>query len=84
MSYEPLKGEFVLKVRQVEMDGEFWGWESELSINGEVFSEITSPTFWGCVDFDAFYADHGYEPGDIIDMEYFGMDLSKEINERYK
>lgn len=77
MSFEPYKGEVNLRIYQKEFDGEFSHWEWELSIDGHILSEGTSPNFWGCWDTDIFYQDIDYNPKDLIDMEYFEMDANK-------
>lgn len=78
---ELLKGEVVIKIRQSQPDGDFFGWEGELSIGGEVICGMTGPTFWDIFDVtDVFHPDLGYDPEDLIDMDYFRMDLNKELN----
>jgi hypothetical protein len=77
MSFEPYKGEVNLRIYQVEFDGEFSHWEYELSVGGHVVSEGTSPTFFGCMDFDIFWQDIDHNPEDLLDMKYFEMDANK-------
>jgi hypothetical protein len=77
MSFEPYKGEVNLKIYQVEFDGEFSHWQFDLSVGGDVISQGTSPTFFGCMDFDVFFPDIDHNPEDLLDMKYFEMDANK-------
>ncbi len=43
-------GDVEFRIRQVGYLGEFTHWEGDLVVKGEVFCEVTAPTFWGVHD----------------------------------
>jgi hypothetical protein len=70
-------GEILIKIKRVSTDGEFSGWEADLTgPDGSINCEVTGPHFWGVLDSCLEYL--RFEDG-VIDQEWLSANKNEEL-----